>query len=189
MMADNTTALINMFKAAQTKANEANEARYQELLSTYGGSGQSMMSLVNQFGKTAQQRIAKSTQKQQTTTMNNLVSSGLAVPEVMGSMQKGLQSDATRQLQSAKESQTRQMAGGLAGKAAAIEARTDQGPDMGTFAQLLQLAAMNNQEGASAGAIALASGPWSSSYNLSRGWWDQANQQGNLAQLLTQRGY
>ncbi len=187
-MAD-LNSLIQVFKNAQTQANTANEARYSQLNSLYGGGTTSMADLIKKFSQTANNRIAGNMQTNQATATNDLAASGLGVPSVVKAMQKGIRSDAENQSLSVKEAATRQMAGGLAGKASAIEARTDAGPDMGMFAQLLQLAAMQNTDGASAGAISLASQPWSSSSGISRGWWNAAQQQGKLASLLTQRGY
>lgn len=189
-MATSTAALINMFKAAQTKANEANEARYQELLKTYGGD-RSMEDIIRQFGAVAKNRIASNMTTQQKAATGDLVASGLAVPEVVQNVKQGLRTDAENQAQSANEVMARQAAGGLAGKAAAIEAKTETGPDMGMFAQLLQMASATPTT--SAAATQLANQAWTfnlgQSTGITRANWNSASQTGTLAQLLTQRGY
>jgi hypothetical protein len=114
--------IIRQLQQAQNKANEANEKRYQDILGLYGNLGQAGMTRI---GQAEQQGQAKATQ--------DLTSRGLGNTTVTSAVSRGIASDAELARQSLQEGVAQQKAG-------VMERRTDQGPDMGMYANLLQQA-------------------------------------------------
>lgn len=120
--------IVKQLQAAQTAANKANEERYQDILKQYEGLGQAGMTRI---GQAEQQAQAKSTQ--------DLTSRGLGNTTVTGAMSRGISSDAELQRQQLQE-------GVAEKKAGVMERRTDQGPDMGVYANLLAQASKSQAQ-------------------------------------------
>lgn len=114
--------LISRFQQQQTAANAANENRYQDILKTYDTAGRS--------AKTSAAKAAKEGTAQDT---QSLISRGLYNTGTLDATRRGRQSDLTDQNSAIDENVASQRAG-------VMERRTDQAPDMGIYAQLLQQA-------------------------------------------------
>ena len=112
--------LIGQMQAAQDKANAANEARYLEMMQQFEG-----------LGTAGQARIQESTARQQAASTQDLTSRGLGNTTITGAMSRGIAREGESATQELGERVAMQKAG-------AMERRTDQGPDMGMFAQLMQ---------------------------------------------------
>jgi hypothetical protein len=115
--------IVKQLQAAQDKANKANESRYQDILGLYGNLGQAGLARIGQQETQAQ---AKGTQ--------DLISRGLGNTTITSAISRGIASDAELARQQLQESVAMQKAG-------VMERRTDQGPDLGLYASLLQQAA------------------------------------------------
>jgi len=116
----------DVFKKLQKSwkaANTANETRYQGILDQYSNLGQAGMTRI---GQQEQQAMASGTQ--------DLASRGLGNTTIRGSMARGVASDAELARQQLGESVATQKAG-------VMERRTDEGPDLAMFSNLLQNAA------------------------------------------------
>jgi len=127
--------IIKQLQQAQTAANTANEQRYQDILGLYGNLGQAGMTRI---GQAEQQGQAQSTQ--------DLTSRGLGNTTITGAMSRGISGEAELQRQQLQEGVAMQKAG-------VMERRTDQGPDMSMYANLIGQAAQKQKP----------SGYWSSS--------------------------
>ena len=114
--------IIKQMQAAQKKANLANEQRYQQILSSFEG-----------LGKAGRARIEQQTIQRQAQATQRLTSRGLGGTTITSAVERGIASDAEMQRQQLEESVTMQRAG-------VMERRTDEGPDLGMFASLLQSA-------------------------------------------------
>lgn len=154
-------ALIDQFVAQQKKANEANETRYQQLLTTIDALGEQVgaqgtygeaMNLIDQIGASARTEIQDQAARAQASGAQDLVSRGLGNTTIRSAMQRGIMADTQRALGAQAEREAGQKAGLLtqrAGaeldvgrlKAGAIEGKYDTAPDLGMMASLLQAAA------------------------------------------------
>lgn len=152
--------IIRQIEAAQKKANDANLARYRELLAHIDTLGQQVgsagtygqaESYIQNIGNAARQRIAETGIQQKGLADQDLISRGLGNTTVRTSAMRGIASDTERQMQAADEMEMTAKAGLMerrAGletdigrmKASAIEGRYDRGPDMSLYANLLQAA-------------------------------------------------
>lgn len=111
--------IVKQLQQAQTAANKANETRYQDILKSYDTLGQAGQTRIGQQEQAAQ---AKGTQ--------DLTSRGLGNTTITSAVSRGVANDA--------ELQRQQLAEGVAEKKAGVmERKTDQGPDMSMYAQLL----------------------------------------------------
>ncbi len=119
--------IIRQMQAAQEKANLMNEQRYQQILGQYENLGQA--------GRT---RIEQQTQQRQAEATQNLTSRGLGNTTITSAVERGISSDAELQRQQLEETVAMQKAG-------VMERRTDTGPDLGMFANLLQSAGQQQQ--------------------------------------------
>jgi hypothetical protein len=127
--------IIKQMQDAQNKANAANEKRYQDILASYSNLGKAGMTRI---GEQEQQAQAKGTQ--------DLTSRGLGNTTVTGAMSRGVARDAENSRQQLQE-QVAQLKGGV------MERKTEQGPDMGLYAQLIQ--AMSRGQTSSGGGPAV----------------------------------
>ena len=112
--------IIKTMQAAQTKANTANEARYQEVLGQFSN-----------LGKAGRTRITQQTEQAQAQATQNLTSRGLGNTTITSAVSRGIAGDAELQRQQLDESVAVRKAG-------VMERKTDAGPDLGMFANLLQ---------------------------------------------------
>ena len=134
MSSSGTSALqgiIKQMQTAQQKANKANEKRYQQILSSFEG-----------LGKAGRARIEQQTIQRQAQATQRLTSRGLGSTTITSAVERGIASDAETQRQQLEESVTMQKAG-------VMERRTDEGPDLGMFASLLQAAGQQRTGGQS----------------------------------------
>ena len=134
MSSSGTSALqgiIKQMQTAQQKANKANEKRYQQILSSFEG-----------LGKAGRARIEQQTTQRQAQATQNLTSRGLGNTTITSAVERGIAGDAETQRQQLEESVTMQRAG-------VMERRTDEGPDLGMFASLLQSAGQQRTGGQS----------------------------------------
>jgi hypothetical protein len=121
--------ILKQLQGAQDTANKANEQRYQDVLGQYSGMGQAGMASI---GEQEQQGQAKNIQ--------NMTSHGLGNTTMVGANARGIASGAENQRQQLQEQVTAQKAG-------VMERRTDQGPDMALYANLIQGATAGQQGG------------------------------------------
>ena len=138
-MANGFQDIIRQMQTAQEKANLLNEQRYQQALAQFETLGQA--------GRT---RIERQAAQRQATATQSLISRGLGGTTITSAVGRGIASDVEFQRQQLEESVAMQKAG-------LIERRTDVGPDLGMFANLLQ-AAGQEQVGAGPGGRQLISG-------------------------------
>ena len=130
--------IIKQMQTAQEKANLLNEQRYQQILAQYEGLGQA-----------GRARIEQQTTQRQAEATQSLTSRGLGGTTITSAVERGIASDAETQRQQLEESVSMQKAG-------VMERRTDTGPDLGMFANLLQMAGQQQQQ---APAISRITGP------------------------------
>ncbi len=123
--------IISQMQAAQKKANLANEQRYQQILGSF-----------ENLGKAGRARIEQQTVQRQAQATQNLTSRGLGNTTITSAVERGIAGDAETQRQQLEESVTMQKAG-------VMERRTDEGPDLGMFASLLQSAGQQRTGGQS----------------------------------------
>ena len=114
--------LFKQIQKAQKKANEANEARFQAAMKQFEGLGQA-----------GEARIARSTEQRQGAATQNLTSRGLGSTTITSAVERGIAGDAETQRQELGERVAVQKAG-------LLERKTDLGPDLGMFVNLLQAA-------------------------------------------------
>jgi len=114
--------IIKQMQAAQEKANLLNEQRYQQVLSQFEG-----------LGKAGRARIEQQTVQRQAAATQALTSRGLGGTTITSAVGRGIAGEAETQRQQLEESVAMQKAG-------VMERRTDVGPDLGMFANLLQTA-------------------------------------------------
>ena len=115
--------ILKKLQKQQNKANKANESRYQGILDQYSNLGQAGMTRI---GQQEQQALASGTQ--------DLASRGLGNTTIRGSMARGVASDAELARQQLGESVATQKAG-------VMERRTDAGPDLSLYSNLMMNAA------------------------------------------------
>ncbi len=118
----NLGSIIKQMQASQAKANAANEARFKEAMGEF-----------ENLGKAGTARIEQQTAQRQAQATQNLTSRGLGSTTITSAVSRGIASDAELQQQQLQESVSVQKAG-------LLERRTDAGPDLGLFANLLQMA-------------------------------------------------
>jgi len=120
--------IIKQMQAAQEKANLLNEQRYQQVLSQFEG-----------LGKAGRARIEQQTVQRQAAATQALTSRGLGGTTITSAVGRGIAGEAETQRQQLEESVAMQKAG-------VMERRTDVGPDLGMFANLLQMAGQQQQQ-------------------------------------------
>jgi len=135
--------IIAQFQAAQDKANQANELRYQQALGQF-----------ENLGKAGQARIEQQTTQRQAEATQNLTSRGLGNTTITSAVSQGIADAGEQQRQQLDESVASQKAG-------LIERRTDAGPDAGLFASMLQIAGQG-QASAGGGTTIRRMGPMAS---------------------------
>ncbi|MCK5611418.1 hypothetical protein KAR91_56630 [Candidatus Pacearchaeota archaeon] len=123
--------IIKQMQVAQQKANKANERRYQQILGSF-----------ENLGKAGRARIEQQTIQRQAQATQSLTSRGLGGTTITSAVERGIASDAELSRQQLEESVTMQKAG-------VMERRTDEGPDLGMFASLLQSAGQQRTGGRS----------------------------------------
>ncbi len=123
--------IIKQMQAAQKKANLMNEQRYQKILGSF-----------ENLGKAGRARIEQQTTQRQAQATQNLTSRGLGNTTITSAVERGIAGDAETQRQQLEESVMMQKAG-------VMERRTDEGPDLGMFASLLQSAGQQQSGGRS----------------------------------------
>ncbi len=114
--------VIRKMQAAQEKANLLNEQRYQQALGQF-----------ENLGQAGRARIEQQTIQRQAEATQGLTSRGLGSTTITSAVERGIASDAELSRQQLDESVAVQKAG-------VIERRTDVGPDLGMFSNLLQAA-------------------------------------------------
>lgn len=120
--------IIKQLQQAQTQANTANEQRYQDILKQYEGMGAAGMA-----------RIGQAEQQQQARGTQDLISRGLGNTTITSAVSRGVASDAEMARQQLQENVAQQRAG-------VMERRTDQGPDLSMYANLISQAAQGQQQ-------------------------------------------
>ena len=114
--------VIKQMQAAQEKANLMNEQRYRQILGQFEG-----------LGKAGRARIEQQTAQRQAESTQRLTSRGLGSTTITAAAERGIASDAEMQRQQLEESVAMQKAG-------VMERRSDIGPDLGMFANMLMAA-------------------------------------------------
>jgi hypothetical protein len=121
--------ILKQLQTAQNQANQANQQRYQDILGMYSN-----------LGKTGEARIAENEAQQQAKSTQDLTSRGLGNTTITGAMSRGIASDAEFARQGLQE-QVAQLQGGV------MERKTEQGPNLGLYASLIQQAMAGQQAG------------------------------------------
>jgi hypothetical protein len=111
--------IVKQLQAAQTAANKANEQRYQDILGQY-----------DTLGKAGETRIQQNTEQAQAKSTQDLTARGLGNTTITSAASRGIASDAEASRQALTEGITRD-------KTKVMEAKTEQGPDMSMYANLL----------------------------------------------------
>jgi len=154
-------SLIDQITASQKKSVAANEQRYKDLLASIDtlskqigkeGTFGEAEALLGRIGEAARADITTQAARAKATSEQDLISRGLGQTTIRESAKRGISADEAKALQAQSESEAAQKAGLLtqrAGselalgqlKAGAIQGREDVGPDLATFASLIQAAA------------------------------------------------
>jgi hypothetical protein len=143
-------------RASQEEARKISEKQYQELLGTF--------STLGQAGRT---RIQQQTAQQQAASTQSLTSRGLGSTTISGAMSRGIAGEGELQRQQLEEGITQQKAGVMgqrqavtaeeqrsreqfeqwlaSSKAGVMERKTEAGPDLSMYAQLMQSASRGPQ--------------------------------------------
>lgn len=125
---------INEAKAAQAKANAANEARYQELKSGYDNLLTTNQNMYAGLGQEEMAQIDRDAQNYAMRAHKNVVNRGLGSSTISGSMRRGIEREATQQKNLVRErigeKKIRDHRGITENKFGVIERREDQGPDL-----------------------------------------------------------
>lgn len=142
--------IIEQYRTAQAKANQANLQRYQQGLSTLRAGHATATAQAQQFGTSALQDIEESSVQQRARGEQELTSRGLGGTTIRGAMTRGVERERLRGRARVGE-QRATMLGQLAQRQGAeiagfMERRTDTGPDLGMFANLLQAAGQQQQQ-------------------------------------------
>jgi hypothetical protein len=119
--------VLNQLQMAQTAANTANEQRYQDILGLYGG-----------MGTAGNARIGQAEQQTQAQSTQDLSARGLGNTTITGAMNRGIANDAEFSRQQLQERVAMDKAG-------VMERRTDQGPNMALYANLIRGATAGQQ--------------------------------------------
>ncbi len=151
----NYSAILRMFQELQDKANAANESRYQDILDqlglTQGQVGETydeVFALLATMGDAERQRIGSQASRAGAQTTQSLISRGLGSTTIQDAMQRRIDEEENRSNLALEEAISGQKAGALMGRAGSeermgsliasmMEARTDQGPDLGLLMQLM----------------------------------------------------
>ena len=120
--------IIKQMQTAQEKANLLNEQRYQQVLGQF-----------ESLGKAGRARIEQQTTQRQAAATQALTSRGLGGTTITSAVGRGIAGEGELQRQQLEESVAMQKAG-------VMERRTDVGPDLGMFANLLQIAGQQRQQ-------------------------------------------
>ncbi len=160
-------AILDTFQQLQQQANDANEQRYQQILQTIGntqeqvgGTYDSVESLIQNLGNTQAGRIEQGRVKSLATNEQDLINRGLGNTTIRTSTQRGVNEDATRLQQENTDSVAQQKANVEIQRAGSQErlgnylasmmnARTDQGPDLNAYTNLLNMAGQAEGAGTS----------------------------------------
>lgn len=164
-MAIDFDAILQQIQGSQDTANAANLERYNQLLASIQTLGTQVgeegtfgkaLALQDQVGDAGRQRITEQAQKTWASAEQDLTTRGLGNTTIREAVRRGTASDAEMARQQLEGSLAQQKSGiyqGLAGaqlqvggmQAGAIEGMTQQGPDLGMFAGLLQAAAAGDK--------------------------------------------
>ncbi len=158
-MAISIADIIKQLTKAQASANKANIARYEAGLGELGAGRETLRGLYSQagdlssiIGRQAAQDVNRGAQRGQAVGLQNLISSGLGNTTITGAMMRGVEEDRRRGMQAVEEGKAGRQMGlltqqagqefGMSGTIADFMAsRSDIGPDMGQYANLIQQAA------------------------------------------------
>jgi hypothetical protein len=151
-------SLMQAMQASQQQANQAGLQRYQDLLATIadlqsqvtgeGGTYQSALELIQGTGQSARRRVGEQKVKNLAAAEQDLISRGLGNTTVRSSVQRGIKRDAERSMERIDEQTAQRLSGLLerrAGletqlgrlKADAILSRSDEGPQLNQYTNLL----------------------------------------------------
>lgn len=148
--------LIKQYQQAQDQANTANQQRYTQLLDMIGNLGTQVgstygeaMKNASTIGQTAKTQTQQNYLKNLGTADQNLISRGLGNTTIRSSVRRGIASDKNLAMQGINEQVAAQLAqilqnraGAELGigqlKANAIQSRNDIGPNLSTYASLIQ---------------------------------------------------
>lgn len=163
----NYKAIIRMFQDLQDQANEANEARYKQILDQLsktqgqvGGTYDQIQELLGTLGGAERERIGRQAEIGRAQTLQSLVDRGLGSTTIKESMERRIDEEESRAMLALEEALAGQQAGALMSRAGAeerlggliasmMESRSDVGPDMGSILSLMQ--SLGAGEGAMAG--------------------------------------
>jgi hypothetical protein len=141
-MAINLAAIMKQWQDSMNQTNAANEARYQDILGTYGDTGGvSIMDLVSQLGQTDLRNVDISEAQAKAKAQQSLISRGLGNTTARAGEMRNISNMAEMARQEVGESQLEKQMNVLGAKAQMMGNRTDQGPNAGLFASLMQAAA------------------------------------------------
>lgn len=148
--------ILDTYKQLQDAANQANEARYQQIIGP-GGIYDRVADLIATVGQGQQERIDMGAARAGADVNQSMISRGLGNTTIRNAAQRGVQDDANRASRELAESVASQQAGVELGRAGVMERRTDQGPDAGLIAQLMmsmgQAQALSQGTGGSGGGV------------------------------------
>lgn len=151
--------LIAQFQAAQNAANQANLARYQEQLASIRGLGDQLTgtygqaeALLENLGQSAREDVGRRGEQVLQKGQQDLISAGLFGTTMAPNLRRAVAEDTGRQERAITEDVSARRAGVLGQRAGAelsvgdmlqraIAARSDIGPDLSTYASLIQAAA------------------------------------------------
>ena len=137
-------ALIQQLIASQSSAKQANLARYRQGLKTLRAGYTTAARTARRFGTAALQDVEESAVQGKATTEQDLISRGLGGTTIRGAMVRGIERQRVRERSRIGEQRAllqgqiaQQRARDIAGF---IERRSDIGPDLGLFTNLLATA-------------------------------------------------
>ena len=158
-MAVNIADIIKQLEKSRARANKENIARYGAGLKELGGGRETLRGLYSQaddlssiIGRQAAQDVNRGAQRGQAMGIQNLISSGLGNTTITGAMMRGVEEDRRRAMQGVEEQKAQQQMGlltqqagqefGMSGTIADFMAsRSDVGPDISQYGNLIQQAA------------------------------------------------
>lgn len=134
--------IAGQFKEMLDKANQANEARYQDVLGGYQSRYERGLDLLKGMGQQEAKDIAELADNQAASTRQRLTDRGLANSTVLDTMLSGVDREQAAnlgRLYDRVRQQALQTDAGLSGDTLQfMERRTDEGPEMQLLAQLMQ---------------------------------------------------
>lgn len=160
--------LLKQIQDAQAEANRVNKERYELGLAKLEGAESSLKDLYRQAGErmgtigaAAREDVRQGARAQAAGLQQQLISSGLANTTISGTMMRGVESDRLRAMQGLQEQDAARQVGLMTQQAGAqmgaaggvadfIAARSDVGPNVGMYSDLIR-AAMANQAPAGSG--------------------------------------